>query len=390
MRPILATASAAAAAAVAAALVASAAVPASAADGEPIGGPLLTGAGVIVQSGAAPLPDIVAETWLLADATDGTVLAAKGPHILRPPASTLKTLTALTLLPRLQPTAIVVGSDRAATTGGAHVGIAPGQRYTVQDLFYGLMLPSGNDAAIALSEANGGVRRTVREMNAVARALQANDTVAKTPNGLHRPGQVSSAYDLALIARAGLARPDFARIVRTKTYEFPSKGGGTHTIVNQNRLLMGGYRGTVGVKTGFTTEAGRTFVGAATRKGHTLIFVGMGITEHSAAAAAKALTWGFKNLGRITPIGTLVAPATAPAAAASPEARSQTAAPIDLASAGLAVPSRGDPMAPWWFWVLVITAVVIVFVLWRAYRTRTSERHRSLRRQVSGTKPTAS
>ena len=180
--------------------------------------------------------------------------------------------------------------------------------------------------------------------------------------------------------------------MRTKTYEFPSNGGGTHTIVNQNRLLRGGFRGTVGVKTGFTTGAGRTFVGAATRKGHTLIFVGMGIVEHSAAAAAKALTWGFRNLGRVTPVGTLVAPTSLPSPVASTQERSQTqtAAPVDLSSAGLAVPSRGDPMAPWWFWLLVIAAVIVVFVLWRAYRTRTSERHRSLRRQVSGTKPTAS
>lgn len=356
------------------------------ANAETLGGEQLAQPGrqVNLGAGAEPLPEIWAATWILADATDGTVLAAKNAHVQRPPASTLKTLTALTLLPRLPLTQTYVGTAKAARTEGAHAGIFPGKTYTVEQLFYGLMLPSGNDAAIALAQANGGVKKTVADMNAMAQSINALDTHAKTPNGLDRPGQVSSAYDLALIARAGLARPDFATIVKTKKFSFPNKGKGTHPIYNQNRLLMHGYKGAAGVKTGFTTDAGRTFVGAATRKGHTLIFVGMGIKEGSADAARKALDWGFANRDRVTPVGTLVAPSAAAAAVVSATASpTASAATIDLATAGLDVPSAGDPMAPWWFWLLVLCAVVAAFILWRAYRVRTSDRYRGRHRPVT-------
>ena len=359
----------------------------SAARAENLGGAQLDLPGRQANLGpsAAPLPEIWAATWILVDATDGAVLAAKNAHERRPPASTLKTLTALTLLPRLALDRQVVGTAKAARTEGARVGVVPGQVYSVEQLLYGLMLESGNDAAIALAQANGGVKKTVREMNEVARSLNARNTLAKTPNGLDRPGQLSTAYDLALIARAGLARQDFAQIVGTKKASFPNKGKGAHPIYNQNRLLTGGYRGAVGVKTGFTTDAGRTFVGAATRKGRTLIFVGMGIKEGSSNAARKALTWGFRNRDLITPIGSLAAPVSAVAAAAVAAAPSPEASNIDLSTAGLDVPAAGDPMAPWWFWLLLLIAVAGVFVLWRAYRLRTSEMHRARHRRAAVT-----
>lgn len=354
------------------------ATPAASATPTPLGGPLLAEPRATAQPGpgADPLPEIWAASWILADATTGEVLAAKRPHRQRPPASTLKTLTLLTLLPRLPMDQVVSGSERAARIEGAKAGVFPGRQYTVEQLYYGLMLPSGNDAAIALAQANGGVQKTVREMNEVARSLGAMDTVAKTPNGLDRSGQVSSAYDLALIARAGLARPDFAEIVRTKRYPFPNKGPGTHPIYNQNRLLTGGYKGAVGVKTGFTTDAGRTFVGAATRKGRTLIFVGMGIKETSAGAARKALSWGFANRDNLTPIGTLVAPTASAREAVLASPAPSPSASIDLSTAGLEVPEAGDPMAPWWFWLVLVLGLAAWFALWRARRIRTHERNR--------------
>jgi D-alanyl-D-alanine carboxypeptidase (penicillin-binding protein 5/6) len=167
-----------------------------------------------------------------------------------------------------------------------------GKAYTIESLFYGLFLRSGNDTAEALARANGGLALTISQMNEMARQLQANDTVAKSPSGLDRPGQVSSAYDLALIAR-------------------PGRGNSSYAIYNQNRLLTGGYKGAIGIKTGFTTNAGRTLIAAATRKGRTLIFVGLGINSASSDAAATALTWGFKNRDLISPVGTLVEPLTA-------------------------------------------------------------------------------
>jgi D-alanyl-D-alanine carboxypeptidase (penicillin-binding protein 5/6) len=329
--------------------------------------------------GAKPVPVVWAETWILVDITNGTVLAAKNAHDQRAPASTIKALTGITILPSLPLDQTYVATAKDANTEGAHAGLNVGQQYTVDQLCYGLFLHSGNDAAVALARAAGGVKKTVARMNEVAANLQALDTVAKTPSGLDRPGQVSSAYDLALIARAGLARPDFAGFVSTKKYDFPGKRSGTFPMYNQNRLLMSGYKGAIGVKTGFTTNAGRTFIGAATRKGVTLLFVGMGIHEASADAARKALTWGFKNRDNITPIGTMVEPlAVTPSLAA---AVTTTSVPSDaavnkaLATAGLAVPASGDAMAPWWFWALIAVAMLGLGAGWLSARRRRLHRH---------------
>lgn len=259
--------------------------------------------------GADPLPEVWAATWVLADAETGEVLAHKGAHVPRPPASTLKMLTALTVLPQTTPDQTYIATARAAGIYGSKVGLRPGKSYTMRQLWNAVFLPSANDAAIAVAEANGGVRRTVRQMNAVAAALGAATTVAKNTNGLDAPGQVSSAYDLALIARAGLKRPDFAGYASRARARFPDvKGSGTHRIYTTNRMLLNGWPGAIGVKTGFTSRAGRTFVGAATRDGRTLLVSLMGIKETTEGAATKLLSWGFRNADRVTPVGVLVEP----------------------------------------------------------------------------------
>ena len=257
--------------------------------------------------GADPLPPVKAATWVLADADTGEVLAHKGAHVQRPPASTLKMLTALTVLPQVPPDTVYVATPRAATTYGARVGLRVGKRYTMDELWYAVFLPSANDAAIAVAQANGGVRSTVRQMNDLAYDLRALDTTARNTSGLDAPGQLSSAYDLTLIAREGLTRDDFAHYASTPTARFPdTKGKGTHRIYTTNRLLLHRWKGAIGVKTGFTTRAGRTYVGAATRGGRTLIVSLMGIRESSEEAAKKLLTWGFANADRVEPVGMLV------------------------------------------------------------------------------------
>jgi serine-type D-Ala-D-Ala carboxypeptidase (penicillin-binding protein 5/6) len=270
-----------------------------------------TGPVANLGAGATQLPKVKARTWVLADATTGEVLASKKAHKLRRPASTIKTLTALTLLPELDPQATWIGTAKAQNTYGSKVGIRAGREYTIDQLFYGLMLPSGNDAAIALAQANSSVKKTVEQMNDVARDLQAYNTTAVNTSGLDAPGQFSTAYDLTLIARAALNREDFQRYATSKSAEFPNprkKRKKPITIYNQNDLVMDGYRGAVGVKTGYTSKAGRTFIGAAERDGRTLIVSLMGIREPSDEAARKLLNWGFKNRDRIIPIGELVDP----------------------------------------------------------------------------------
>lgn len=337
-----------------------------------VGGARLGEDGPVVDlsSGAQDLPKVKARTWVLADATTGEILAAKNAHKQRRPASTLKTLTALTLLPELDPQATWIGTAKAQNTYGSKVGIRKGREYTVDELFFGLMLPSGNDAAIALAQANSSVKKTVEQMNDVAQRLQAYNTTAANTSGLDAPKQFSTAYDLTLIARAALERDDFRRYAMSKTAEFPSprkKRKKPITIYNQNDLVMDGYKGAVGVKTGFTSKAGRTFIGAAERDGRTLIVSLMGIREPSAEAARKLLNWGFKNRDRIVPVGELVEPlsdqATSSSASIDEDPPAQQPS-VNVSEPSLASsaqePSLSSLSPTAWGWLAVFSALVIV------------------------------
>ncbi|WP_405395378.1 D-alanyl-D-alanine carboxypeptidase [Microbispora hainanensis] len=304
-----------------------------------IGGDRLAGRGIIRPAGIKPPPKTEASAYVIADADTGAVLAAKDPHGHYLPASTLKTLTAVTLIPRLDKNRKIKPSEEACNVEGSAVGIVPEPIYKVDDLFRALLMVSGNDAAVALAEANGGVKKTLADMNKEARKLQAYDTVAKTPNGLDAPGQRSSAYDLALIARAGLALPDFREYISTKVAKFPapkedpkkkkkkkrrddaeaseSPAPAYYEMANHNRLL-GRYKGMLGVKNGWTSKALGSFVGAAKRDGHTILVV---IMHHPGSfwdEVAKLLDWGFAARGKAAPVGQLVSPAPDPKPASSP------------------------------------------------------------------------
>jgi D-alanyl-D-alanine carboxypeptidase (penicillin-binding protein 5/6) len=360
------------------------AVPATAVPGEsPVGGELLTGKGKIVTlgEGADPLPDVWAKTWVVANVDTGEILAAKGPHILRAPASTLKTLTALTLIPQLDPATMIKAKKRAVNTYGNRVGLVRGRDYTANDLFYALLLPSANDAAMALAQGAGKVKTTLAQMNEVADSLGALDTVVKNPSGLDAPGQVSSAYDLATIGRSALALPYFREIVATKKYEFANKKK-SKTIYTQNRMLLSNFKGTVGLKTGFTTDAGRTFIAAAERKGTTYIVSLMGIKEASSTAAEKLLTWAFANGNKVTPIGVL-GQNTLPAASLDTASQSSmvtfadgriSAQPTSTTTAG----SGLDGLAIGW---MILFAAIVAFIL---YGVRSAFTQRKNRGRLAG------
>ena len=183
-----------------------------------VGGAQLAGHGVLVNYPPGPvprLPKVTASAWIVADAGTGQVLAARDPHGWYRPASTLKVLTAISLIPVLNPDAMVVASKQATTVSPNLVGLLAGHAYKVSDLFTALLTISANDAAIALAQATGSLSRGMAVLNAEARHLQADDTVAVTPNGLDAPGQHTSAYDLALFARQGLRMPAFLKYDRT-------------------------------------------------------------------------------------------------------------------------------------------------------------------------------
>src|SRR5690348_12385935 len=146
-----------------------------------VGGPRLAATGVVTDlpPGVPAPPGLRDVAWLLADLQTGEVVAAKAPHARLLPASTLKTLTALTLIPQVPTDEVIRATPADAAADGTRVGMVPGQTYTGRQLFQALLMSSGNDAAYALAEAAGGRERVLGEMNANAAHLGAHDTVAK-------------------------------------------------------------------------------------------------------------------------------------------------------------------------------------------------------------------
>lgn len=296
---------------------------------EAAGGPLLGRRGTVVDRGAQvpALPGgIVAGSWLVADLDDGEVLAARNAHGRYAPASTLKILTALTLIPRLDPARTVRPSRADVDVIGSKVGLVTSLRYPVSTLFTALLVVSGNDAANTLASAAGGTAATLALMNAEAARLRAFDTRAGTPSGLDAPGQSSSAYDLALLLRAAMDLPDFRRYVATVRARVPAPGGRSFQIYTHNRLLTD-YPGMLGGKNGYTIRSRASYAGVARRGGHTIVVTMMRARPDFWRQARALLDWGFAAAGRISPVGTLVEPA-APAAAAARLA----AAPVPTAA----------------------------------------------------------
>lgn len=279
------------------------------------------GTQVRMAAGApAPPKDVSALSWVVADAGTGAVLAARDAHRALPPASTLKTLFAVTVLPRIPSDArhSVTEADLAGIGDGSSlVGVAPGQTYDVADLWRGVFLSSGNDAVRVLAGMNGGWDSTITQMQSKARELGAKDTHVVSPDGYDEPGQVSSAYDLAVFGRAGLALPAFAEHCATVEARFPGRDGSTFGIQNTNKLLTGAggvqrYPGLIGVKNGYTTNAGNTLVAAARRGDRTLLATVMnpqsGASQAVYEEARTLLDWGFAAAPAVTPVGSLEPP----------------------------------------------------------------------------------
>jgi D-alanyl-D-alanine carboxypeptidase (penicillin-binding protein 5/6) len=305
------------------------------AQAQPVGGDQLGTSGVVVNwvPGAPPLPpsaQLPAESWLVANLTTGEVLAAKAPHAKFLPASTLKMLTAATLIPRLNPNALFPVSYHDEVVDGTKAGLTVGKRYRISMLFQCMLEMSANDAAQALARAFGGVQETLRAMNAEARVLQAYDTHAMTPSGLDGPGETTSAYDLALIAQAAFKIPAFRHYITQASTEVPAKGHRHFQIQSHNDLLTT-YRGDIGGKNGYTVAAQATYVGAARRHGQTIVVSLMHGYPNWAPMARALLDWGFKANNKVTPVGQLVQPIP-PAPLAGPQPTNVAAATVAQAS----------------------------------------------------------
>jgi len=203
----------------------------------------------------------------------------------------------------------VVTTRRAANVEPSKVGLIAGHSYRISDLFKAMLLISANDAAMSVAQATGSVSKGVAMMNAEAHHLQADDTVARRPNGLNGPGQHVSAYDEALFARQALAIPQLMQDEQLRTMRFPLKPGKKPvTLWNQNTML-GTYRGDLGGKIGWTTASKTTFIGWARRGGHTLVVTILHSKPlYELTYAARLLDWGFDEDGKVRPVGVLVPP----------------------------------------------------------------------------------
>jgi serine-type D-Ala-D-Ala carboxypeptidase (penicillin-binding protein 5/6) len=254
----------------------------------------------LAEPGAQPQsartgPDVAAPAWLIADVDTGHILAARDASSPRAPASTIKVLLALVALDQLDLNSTVVATEADTDVECSCAGVKPGRTYSAQQLLTGALLVSGNDAANTLADMLGGSEAAVAKMNVKARQVGAVNTHAATPSGLDGPGMTgwTTPQDLAVMFRAALANPVFARIMRTPSAMFPDDHG-FRTLVSQNELL-GSDPGMLGGKTGYTDIAGKTFVGADQRDGHRLVISFMGGGDGSSYwnQAAHMFDWGF-------------------------------------------------------------------------------------------------
>jgi D-alanyl-D-alanine carboxypeptidase len=253
-----------------------------------------------------PAPNLVTaqlklplRSGLLFDVRSGRVLWARNPTETLPIASLTKMMTALVVVAHAPPSARVPITEAAVHFSGSGVGLLPkGKRVRLETLLYGLLLPSGNDAAIALAQYVAGTRaHFIGMMNTRASAMGLHCTNFATVSGIVDQGNHSCATDLAVIAHAVLTQPRLARIVgsRDAVLPFPIKGGKLF-LYNNNPLLRTGYPGADGVKTGYTVAAGECLVASA-RRGRKWLAVVLLNSGNPASQAQQLLDAGFRTRG---------------------------------------------------------------------------------------------
>jgi len=241
---------------------------------------------------SSKLPVINASAAIVMDMESGRILFNKDAKKIRAIASTTKIMTGILVLERGNLDDIVTVSKRAASVWGSDIDLKVGQKIKLRELLYGLMINSGNDAAIAVAEHIGGsVESFVEIMNEKARELGAYDTSYKSPHGLDMEGHFSTPYDLAIITRYALRNEAFSKIVKTVTIPIE------HKVLRNTNEMLTLYHGADGVKTGYTGQAGRCLVTSATREGRRLISVVLNAPTRSARAqSSKAiLDYAFNN-----------------------------------------------------------------------------------------------
>lgn len=235
---------------------------------------LLVTASLFALAPRAFAVSVSAESAVLIEAESGKIIYAKDENTRRGMASTTKIMTAIVAIENMPLDTVVTVPAQAAGVEGSSVYLKSGEKITLENLLYALMLQSANDAAAAIAYAVGGsIEGFADMMNAKAEELGLHDTHFENPHGLDGEAHYTTAYELALIAAYALKNETFARIVSTEKMNIPANGEiPARFLVNHNRLLRT-YDDVIGVKTGFTKRCGRTLVSAARRDGVTLVCV---------------------------------------------------------------------------------------------------------------------
>jgi D-alanyl-D-alanine carboxypeptidase len=252
-----------------------------------------------VRPMAKPAP--VAPAAILEDLDTGQALFQKAAHARRPIASLTKIMTALLVLERTELGDRVTVSANAVAQPGDDPSLATGETLTVRALLYAMLLPSSNDAAVALAEhVAGSSAAFVALMNQRASAMGLRDTRFASPSGFDGSGY-STAADVAALARSAMRDPAFAEIVRTFVHRLPPLDGRPRTVESRN-LLLWYYPGAVGVKTGYLPSAGHCLVAAADREGRRLVTVVLGHPDTAFGDGALLLDYGYRGFERVTVI----------------------------------------------------------------------------------------
>jgi D-alanyl-D-alanine carboxypeptidase len=246
------------------------------------------------RTGADPPPQVTAQHVAVLDEASGALLYSVDPFAREAPASITKIVTTIVALER-EPdiksvfTTTVSASALVACDGSSVMGLEPNDHVSLETLLYGMMLPSGNDAAEQVAYSLAGSRETyVAWMNAEIAALHLRDTHFVTPSGMDADDHYSSAYDMALLARYAMQNPEFRTLAATKSFV-----GDDYYMHNLNPLLYS-YAGADGVKIGYTDIAGRTIVASATRDGHR-VYVSLFGTKNYTGDCTALFDWVFSN-----------------------------------------------------------------------------------------------
>jgi len=254
------------------------------------------------ESGSVlPAPVVQARSAILVEYLSGKVLFGKNEHEKLPIASTTKILTALVARRHLRLDEKITVSTTAALAGEQEIWLEPGEGISVKDLLYALLVHSANDAACAIAEKiSGSLQSFAQTMNDFSKGIGARESHFTNPHGLDEDGHYSTAYDMALIGRKLLEDPVLAKIVKTQRHDIPwVSRPSPRTCLNHNELLLK-YEGATGIKTGYTSKAGRCLVGSATRGGVSLVAVVLNSPDRF-GDTARLLDYGF-SMTAVIPI----------------------------------------------------------------------------------------